>query len=192
VRNDNFIPETSLAVHRSRGRLPHWFINEATYSVTFRLRDSLPRDLTVSLLQERARLLSTARTASERLFMEKSFFLRFDHALDQAYGSCILRHHGALFKEVLTHFDGARFTLHSWCMMPNHAHVLFSTPNGLDVPTIVGGWKSTVSHRIGAGPIWQREYYDRIVRSPREFDETAAYIRNNPTVAGLLDWPWVG
>ena len=29
-------------------------------------------------------------------------------------------------------------------------------------------------------PVWQRNYYDHIIRSEREYEEVAAYIANNP------------
>jgi REP element-mobilizing transposase RayT len=76
--------------------------------------------------------------------------------------------------------------------MPNHVHLLFSTSDGRSVPKLVQGWKSVSAHRIGLGSIWQREYFDRIVRSEREFEETRRYIRDNPSKAGLADWQWVG
>jgi len=41
---------------RSRGYLPHWQIEGATYSVTFRLHDSLPKHVIARLEQERRRL----------------------------------------------------------------------------------------------------------------------------------------
>ncbi|MFL6244860.1 MAG: hypothetical protein ACJ74H_02465, partial [Thermoanaerobaculia bacterium] len=53
-------------------------------------------------------------------------------------------------------------------------------------------WKSFTAFSIGHGSIRQREYFDRLVRSPQEFAETSAYIRANPAKAGLRTWPWIG
>jgi len=192
LRHDDVIPDSQVAVFRSRGRLPHWFTNHSTYFITFRLRDSLPRDVVMTLIEERDRLCARARNASERVAIEKSFAKRFDARLDEGLGACLLRDHAQVMVEVLTHFDGVRFTLHAWCVMPNHVHVLVYVERGQDLPKIVQGWKNVSAHRIGCGPIWQREYYDRIVRGEREFEEVLRYIRENPSKAGLKDWPWVG
>jgi REP element-mobilizing transposase RayT len=192
VRYDNFISDHQVAVYRSRGRLPHWFIDQATYAITFRLIDSLPREVVIRLLEERERIISTARNASERAALEHAFSRRFDGYLDAGSGSCILREYGQIVADVLTHFDGVRFMLHAWCVMPNHVHVMFYVDRGLDVPNIVKGWKSTSAHYIDKGVIWQIEYFDRIVRSGLEFERERDYIRGNPTKAGLADWPWIG
>jgi REP element-mobilizing transposase RayT len=76
--------------------------------------------------------------------------------------------------------------------MPNHVHVLVHIERGADLPKVVHSWKSYSAHQIGLGVIWQREYFDRVIRSPQEYSDTRAYIRNNPGKAGLRDWPWVG
>jgi REP element-mobilizing transposase RayT len=45
-----------------------------------------------------------------------------------------------------------------------------------------------------SGRIWQREYFDRIVRSVTDFNRKAQYTEYNPVKAGLgskpEDWPW--
>ena len=76
--------------------------------------------------------------------------------------------------------------------MPNHVHVMLYVERGDDVPEIVHSWKSYTAHKIGRGVIWQREYFDRVIRSPAEFHNTRAYILANPGKAGLANWPWTG
>jgi REP element-mobilizing transposase RayT len=55
------------------------------------------------------------------------------------------------------------------------------------LPTIVRSFKSAVTKRINetrgtpGAPVWQRNYYERIIRNDREFDAIRQYIRNNPT-----------
>ncbi len=191
MRHDNFIPTPRYIRIRTRGRLPHWQIDEAVYFVTFRLNDSLPRDVTLNLKQEREHLLRNA-ISSDRAKLDQAFTLRLDHYLDVGLGSCLLREHGEIVASALKHFDGVRYELHAWCVMPNHVHVMFYLERGEDLPKIVHTWKSFTAFRIGNGNIWQREYFDRLIRSPQEFSDTAAYIRRNPEKAGLGDWPWVG
>ncbi|HEU4889323.1 MAG TPA: transposase [Thermoanaerobaculia bacterium] len=131
-------------------------------------------------------------TNSERARLDAAFGIRLDNELDRNYGSCILREHAALVQGALLHFDRKRYELHAWAVMPNHVHVMTHVERGDDVPEILHSWKSYTAHEIGRGVIWQREYFDRVVRSPREFANTQSYIRANPSKAGLPHWPWIG
>ncbi len=76
--------------------------------------------------------------------------------------------------------------------MPNHVHAMFYLERGADLPKVLHSWKSWTSHKIRCGNVWQREYFDRMIRGPRDYNETQAYIRRNPEKAGLQKWPWVG
>lgn len=192
MRYDNFIPAARLVTIHSRGRLPHWEVDDAVYFITFRLRDALPREIAASLMFERERMLRGVTTVAERVKLDAAFSIRLDHDLDQNYGSCLLREHGQLVEDALKHFDRARYELHAWCVMPNHVHVMLHVVWGKDVPGILHSWKSYTAHKIGRGVIWQREYFDRVVRSPAEFSDTRAYIQANPGKAGLRNWRWVG
>lgn len=189
MRHDNFIPNVKI---RSRGRLPHWEVDNAVYSVTFRLADSLPLDIERSLILERARMLRTLTTDAERARFADAFALRLDRYLDEGYGSCLLREHGAIVARALRHFDGQRYQLHAWCVMPNHVHAMFYLELGRDLEKVLHSWKSYTSHEIGRGNVWQKEYFDRVIRSPEHFQAARAYIRNNPGKAGLVNWAWVG
>jgi REP element-mobilizing transposase RayT len=189
MRHDNFIPQARI---RSRGRLPHWEADDATYFVTFRLRDSLPREIARLLMLEREHMLRTISTDAERARLDAGFALRLDHYLDEGHGSCLLRKRGEVVARALQYFDGERYDLHAWCVMPNHVHVMFYLPPGSALEKVVHSWKSFTSHKIDQGVIWQREYFDRMIRSPEHFNATRAYIQANPVKAGLVNWPWVG
>lgn len=192
MRHDNFIPEARIVDHRSRGRLPHWRVDDAIYFITFRLRDALPRDVAAQLFRERDHALRACETAAQRADLDEAFAVRLDGELDSGHGCCLLREHGDLIASTLLYFDETRYRLHAWSVMPNHVHVPLHVGRGDDVPKIVHSWKSYTAHQIGRGVIWQREYFDRVIRSPREYAETKGYIRRNPAKAGLIDWPWVG
>lgn len=192
LRYDNFIPQPRLVQIHSRGRLPHWEVDNAVYFVTFRLRDALPREVAASLMLEREHMLRSVHNDAERVKLDHAFSIRLDSYLDQGYGDCILRDRGELVANALKHFDRARYELHAWCVMPNHVHVMFYVACGRDVPAILHSWKSFTAHKIDRGVIWQREYFDRVIRSPAEFSDTRAYIHANPAKAGLRNWPWVG
>ena len=79
-------------------------------------------------------------------------------------------------------------------VMPNHVHgILFITqdvnPDGNSrkggLGVIVGSYKSVVSKQIHlqfgvTDLIWQRNYYERIIRNADEYDIISAYIQDNP------------
>src|SRR5262245_28284755 len=98
MRHDNFI---SVVRRRSRGRLPHWEVNDADYFVTFRLGDSLPREIARQLIEERAHMVQAAQTDAERAEIDRQFGLRLDSYLDAGYGSCVLRDHAELVTNTL-------------------------------------------------------------------------------------------
>ena len=192
MRHTNFIPEPRFVDIRSRGRLVHWLIDDAVYFITFGLRDAMPLHVLDEFFREREQLLRGTQNVAERARLDRVFGVRIDRQLDEIRGSCILREHGELVAGALRFFDGERYALHAWCVMPNHVHALLHIARGADVPKIVHSWKSWTAHKIGRGVIWQREYFDRVIRSPEELSDTRQYIRNNPSKAGLMNWPWVG
>lgn len=54
-----------------------------------------------------------------------------------------------------------------------------SAPTEGDVQTLVRTWKTLISKELGQS-IWQRSYYDHVIRSEQEYVEIAEYILGNP------------
>ncbi|MBI2814884.1 MAG: transposase [Opitutae bacterium] len=87
-------------------------------------------------------------------------------------------------------------------LMPDHLH-LFAQPSA-EAKTLarwVGTWKSigsrTLAPILGLNPpLWQRDYFDRFLRSADNYREKRDYVTLNPVRQGLcptpLDWPWKG
>ena len=75
-------------------------------------------------------------------------------------------------------------TIPQFVVMPNHIHLLVArerTARG-KIPTLerfIGMLKANVTKRCGAS-IWQRGYYDHIVRTENDLVQIREYIRNNP------------
>jgi alanyl-tRNA synthetase len=96
----------------------------------------------------------------------------------------------------LKHFDGDRYRLYAWCVMPNHVHVVFRPNPGFKIESILHSWKSFTAHECNKllgrdGEFWRRESYDRLIRDAAEFEEKVEYTLNNPLAAGLKNWTWV-
>ena len=66
----------------------------------------------------------------------------------------------------------------------------FGRPTANSIPTIIRGFKSSVTRRINeiratpSAPIWQRNYYEHVIRNEIDLEETREYFQNNP-----LKWP---
>jgi putative DNA methylase len=177
----------------SRGYLPHFDGGEVPQMVTFRLADSVPQ-ARIEAWRDQLRLLPPDE--AEALLRE-----RIERYLDRGRGECHLRHPvvAALTEESLLHFDGERYRLFAWVVMPNHVHALFTPSADLRLSQVVQTWKSFTAHRANPllgrrGTFWQREYFDRFIRDARHFDSALSYIENNPWKAGLCelreDWPY--
>lgn len=74
--------------------------------------------------------------------------------------------------------------------MPDHVHALVKPVKKNLLENLVHSWKSFTAHKFCRDfcrrpPIWQEEYFDRIVRDEKEFWDKAQYILNNP----LKSWP---
>ena len=175
----------------SRGYLPHWEAGEIPQSITFRLHDSLPRELLERWRGELANLGETEQQLERRK--------RIEAALDAGYGECFLKRPeiGALVENALLHFDGERYRLHAWVVMPNHVHVLATPLDGNSLSSIVHSWKSFTAKEANrlmgrAGTFWLEEYFDRAIRDDQHFARAVEYIENNPVKAGLCaqasDW----
>ena len=189
---------------RSRGYLPHWESEHATYFVTFRLADSLPRDLLERLRQERD-VLDRAKQAHSDVAPDQELARKLrailqeaEQALDDGLGVCYMRDPriAKIVADTILHFHGQRYSLWAWCVMPNHVHVIFSPLGEYTLESILHSWKSysalEANKVLGRmGRFWQREYFDHLVRNEASLLKIARYVQENPQKAGLHDWPWV-
>nr|WP_255589805.1 transposase [Marinicella sp. NBU2979] len=75
-------------------------------------------------------------------------------------------------------------------VMPNHVHILFEQRQDLDVimQKLKGGLARLINKRLQwSGPLWEKNYFDKAIRSERHFRSTYRYIKNNAVAAGLAD-----
>ncbi len=188
---DSGAPSRSLRGWYYRGYLPHCDGGPLTHVVTFRLADSLPQDI-VEHWKDELNHLSSADAKTK-------LFHRIEKCLDRGLGACHLREPriGGLVQDALLYFDGKRYDLHAWVIMPNHVHVLFTPSEGEQLERILHSWKSFTSKKANwilgrDGSFWQREFHDRFVRDQEHFLSALRYIEENPVAAGLCrrkeDW----
>ena len=80
----------------------------------------------------------------------------------------------------------------SYVVMPNHVHALFRLDDEHVLEDLIHSWKRFTARKINqengrVGKLWQREYWDRMIRSERHFFHVISYIKNNPIKAGLRE-----
>ena len=188
-----------------RGYLPHCDYPWLNQFVTFRLADSMP----ASRRGEWEHFLKIEEARDKRTKLEEY--------LDRGVGACQLRdaRTAQLAEDALLHFQGDRYELLAWCVMPNHVHVLvhvWQTP----LWKMVQNWKIHVVNELRrrrrlerrAPPrrvsendtnaprrcsalqsFWQREYWDTFMRDEEQERKAVRYIENNPLKARLCRTP---
>lgn len=188
-----FNPSAEIKV--GHNRLPHWDQQGCTYFITFRLFDSVPAPLMAEHRRAEADWLAahpkpwSPKVESEYL---QTFQGQIERWLDQGHGECLLRSPecGQIIARALSFHEGVRTRLHGWVVMPNHVHALTEICTGWDLPGILKSWKgftaNEINHLLGrTGPLWQKSYYDRLIRNWEHFGKVVRYIRGNPVKANL-------
>ena len=192
-----------VTIH-DRGRLPHWTKESATYFITYRLHDSLPKEVLERSESERESVVRTAKrlnrelSPNERKKLQQLSTKVVERYLDNGAGSCHLKHPAVanIVADTLRHFDNQRYRLFAWCVMPNHVHVVARLFPGHTLAETIHSWKSFTAKKANdllncSGSFWQREYYDHLIRDEGEFERAVHYVAENPEKAGLKNWRWV-
>jgi putative transposase len=82
-----------------------------------------------------------------------------------------------------------RIDLDAFVVMPNHVHGIIiladQSERRYGIPEILRGFKTFSARRVNEragkrGVLWQRGYYERVIRNERALDRIRAYIANNP------------
>jgi putative transposase len=99
-----------------------------------------------------------------------------------------------------------------YVLMPDHAHLFVCGPDDFELGWWMGMLKRFLEKRIDAHdrpratsptgrrlqktPVWQRGFFDHILRSDESYAEKWNYVRDNPVRTGLVakaeDWPYAG
>lgn len=189
-------PGPFSGITRTRRNLPHWSSDGSIYWVTFRLADSLPQDKLAVWRAERGVWLERhPEPWDDEAWREydERFGQRLEAWLDAGAGECVLRRPEirAEVERCLRHFDGERYDLGDWVIMPNHVHLLIRPGRGRVLSRILQGIKGVSARNCNAllgtteRKFWQEESYDHIVRSEAQLRHYIRYIADNPVKARL-------
>ena len=173
----------------------------AVYFITFRLADALPARLLAQREDERTTWLRF-HPKPWTLETEDEYHKRFSGAVerwpDAGHGSCLLRQIDCakIIDDALRHFDGKRLALISSVVMPNHVHLLLVQNPEYPLEDLLRSWKTFSARAINevrkrSGTLWQRSYFDRLVRDEKHFRNCLRYIRKNPEKAHLRNGKYI-
>ena len=177
-------PEEDLTI--THGHLPHWNQQQKRYAVTFRLYDALPRHVLHSYLVEWD---ETYGKVAPEVRPERVTWLheRMMEHLDAGYGVCWLRDGAVrrIVESAFCHVNTRVARILAYVIMPNHVHAVLETRPGVTIQYVMHSLKGFSAHRINqylgrTGRVWQREYFDRVVRSDTHFQRAIQYIMSNP------------
>ena len=112
--------------------------------------------------------------------------------LDAGMGACHMRRPEvrAEVEVCLLQFDGNRYDIDAFVLMPNHVHAVIKPTSGSDLSTVLQGIKGVNANRCNKllrnkSTFWMDESYDHIVRGAKELRVFRNYIAQNPNKAGL-------
>lgn len=193
----------------SERHFPHWDQTGALTFVTFRLADSMPKSVIQRWIDEQKQWLIQNGIkfhelddviGSDLLPMDlrrKFKQLRqriWNNCLDDCHGASVLRDpaNAQIVAETLLHFDGQRYDLERFVVMPNHVHLLVQMRHGHALRKQYESWMRfsarQINHRLGRhGELWQSEPFDHVVRSEWQFQYLQTYCSENPVKAGLKE-----
>jgi len=91
------------------------------------------------------------------------------------------------------------YSVIAYCFMPDHVHLLVIGNEDADLVRFVKDFKQRTGYayrRTNAKPLWQKSYYDHVVRAEEDVRDVARYIVGDPVRAALAaspaDYPYSG
>jgi len=177
-----------------RRNLPHLHPSEGIFFITYRLVDSIPREIIAALRDE----YKNERADVVIRLGKHSYFVAFDEYLDKYQSN---KNHlnipeiAEINKKAIHHFEHQYYQLICYCIMSNHIHLVIKLIEGSpDVSQIMHSIKRFTAKESNIildrkGAFWMSESYDRLIRNNNELNNTINYVINNPVKAGMVkDW----
>ncbi len=206
-----FDPDADFTVVERK--LPHWAQAGTMCFITFRAQDSIPEDVLRRWHAERDEWLRrhgidpTAGTWREQLEQldrslrgefTRTFSDHWHRHLDDCHGACALREPAMakIVADSLLHFDGERYVITDFVVMPNHVHLLAAFVDCEGMLEQCDSWKHYTARQINLqlnakGRFWQQDGFDHLVRAVEHFDVFRRYIADNPGKSRLTTGEYV-
>lgn len=130
------------------------------------------------------------------------------NCLQRRNNDLLVRHIDALRTSVAKVKENYPFIIHAWVVLPDHFHCVIELPEGdADFATRLRlikssfskslpktEFRSDVRNKRGERGIWQRRYWEHLIRHERDYQAHVDYVHINPLKHGLVkqvkDWPY--
>jgi len=91
--------------------------------------------------------------------------------------------------DIIKYNNNKKYILLAFVIMPDHLHMILNPKIGL--PKIMHRIKGYSSYQINKqfnrqGKIWQKSYFDKIIRDEKDYHNKILYIANNPVKKKLV------
>ena len=114
--------------------------------------------------------------------------------------------HNAFMRFSQRAYDEHGIAVGRYVIMPDHIHLFVCGPDDFEL----GRWMGTLKQcleKVAIAPaspagrrlqkaIWQRRFFDNVLRNEESYAQKWEYVRDNPLRAGLVDsaddWPYAG
>jgi putative transposase len=104
------------------------------------------------------------------------------------------------YENILSQTAGSnQFHVIIYCFMPDHVHLLIEGDETSDLIQFLSEFKRLTAYHFkerNNERLWQKSFYDRLIRADESLINAAKYILNNPVRKGLaksvLDYPFSG
>lgn len=188
-------------------KLPHWGQAGTVCFITWRTADSMPKDVLEEWLAERSDWLTRHGVQPElpdwrsqlmRLSPQsvdafhEQFSTRWHDCLEACHGECVLKDAALnqIVADSLMHFDGIRYQMLGFVVMPNHVHLMAVFESNEALLLQCESWKrftgTKIQKRLGRrGRFWQQDAFDHLVRCEAQYKRLLAYMEQNPAQARL-------
>ena len=173
--------------------------------------DLLPREVVAELEEQRKRELQAAENnPEERYKIQKNILDAMTNGWIVEHGHLWLKSENIaqIVADEIHNLDGNLYRLLVYCIMPNHAHLLFESllqelphHKGKSAKSPIANTMRLLKGRTARycnlalkrkGAFWRHESYDHYVRDESEMTRIIHYTINNPVKAGLVkewkDW----
>jgi type I restriction enzyme R subunit len=190
-------------------RLPHSAQSGTVTFITWRTWDSIPSVVLEKWLATRAEWLLTHGIDVHQSGWEERLIdlpacelkeyrdlvsTRWEESLDGGLGACPFRNPAlaGIVADAFRHFDGDRYRLFDFVVMPNHVHLLVAFEPTGGMRSQCESWKRFTATRLNrrlqrTGRFWAADAFDHLVRSAEQFQRLRWYIADNPVRARLAD-----
>ncbi|TWT68190.1 transposase [Crateriforma conspicua] len=199
-----FDPNAPLSI--SEHYRPHWSQTGAIVFITFRTQDFIPQETLHRWERDKIDWIerSTGQpspnwrssvsnlTDDQRRRFLREFNRHREAYLDTCQGQCPFRDPALaqIVHDALLFFNGQRYRMGDFCVMPNHVHLLASFRSQQSLVEQCDSWLHYTAREVNRalsqkGKLWQQEPFDHLVRNPRQYEYLRNYIRMNGPKAKL-------